>query len=288
VYGRFGPPGRPYEVTLEYREEEHAAVTPQSPWALLDNDQQWRVQPLIAEGSLRSLSASYAWDTRNDEADPSAGWLIRASIEQGLGGTLVQPPSTPTDDDQLPTPLAVEARERFTLAEVDIRKYARLSPFARVALRVLATGSADGTTLPPQRQRTLGGEGSLPGFPIFAFDCGAREHQVLRGDDEFFPFYGCDRAALAQLEYQASFPFGRRIGRSLGLGTNLGAVRWVAFIDAGRAWTEADARAGRGNEDFAADAGLGIRIGQIGAYWAFPLTDGAGGANFSNRIGRRF
>jgi hypothetical protein len=287
VYGRFDRPGRPDQIMLEYREETHESVTPRSPWSLFDNDEAWRAQPLVGEGSLRSIAATYEWDTRNDDVDPSAGWLIRAHLEQGLGGTLVQPPFAPSQEEDAPVD-GTPVRERFTLAELDVRRYARLSPYARVAARLLVTGSADGTPLPPQRQRTLGGEGSLPAFPLFAFDCGARRNAVFRDGNTFFPFYGCDRAALAQLEYQASFPFGRRISRAFGVSTDLGAVRWVAFVDAGRAWTEAAARNGRADEEFAANAGLGLRVGQFGAYWAVPLTDGAGGVNFFIRIGRRF
>jgi outer membrane translocation and assembly module TamA len=66
-------------------------------------------------------------------------------------------------------------------------------------------------------------------------------------------------------------------------------VRWAAFFDAGRAWNELDALDGRGGgeSDFSADAGLGIRIGELGFYWAYPLSGSGKGLNFFVRIGRR-
>jgi Omp85 superfamily domain len=286
-YVRFARPGQPHDLTVEYRDERHRAVAPEQPFTLLDNGDPWRAEPLVAEGTLRSLTGRYGYDTRNDPADPAAGWLVRAEVEQGQGGSLVQPGSVLFDAPES-SRAQVQARERFTLVQLDVRRYLRVSPYARVALRFFASGSVDGTALPPQRQQTLGGEGSLPGYPLFRFDCGARaDRVVLRGRD-FFQAYGCDRAAMVQAEFHAGFPFGRRVGRALGLDTELGAIRWVAFLDAGRAWTEFGARNGRTDEDFAADAGLGVRMGAVGIYWAAPLSRDADGANFFVRVGRRF
>jgi outer membrane protein assembly factor BamA len=286
-YARFARPGQPHDVTIEYRDERHRAVAPEQPFTILDNGEAWRPQPLVAEGVLRSLAARYAYDTRNDDVDPAAGWLIRAEVEQGLGGSLVQPGSVLLNAPES-VRAQVQARERFTVVQVDVRRYLRVSPYARVALRFFASGSADGTALPPQRQQTLGGEGSLPGYPLFRFDCGARTDRVVLRGHEFFDAYGCDRAAMFQAEFHAGFPLGRRIGRALGLDTQLGAIRWVAFVDAGRAWTEPGARNGRTDEDFAADAGLGVRMGAVGLYWAVPLSRHADGVNFFVRVGRRF
>ncbi|HEX2167464.1 MAG TPA: hypothetical protein VHG09_09570, partial [Longimicrobiales bacterium] len=145
----------------------------------------------------------------------------------------------------------------------------------------------DGAALPPQRQHALGGEGSLPGYRLFEFDCGARTTSVDVGGDTFHPYYGCDRMALVQLEYQAGFPFARRVSEALGLGPSLGYLaRWVAFFDAGRAWNEPGSRDGRfgGNDDFSADAGLGIRLGPLGGYWTVPLSGQGHGFNLFVRI----
>jgi hypothetical protein len=272
-------PGRPLGAELWYRREDHASVRPREPFTLFDETDPWRRQPLVAEGRLHSLTLGLAYDTRNEPDDPSYGWYVQAALEQGVGGDLELPGVDPV--------AAATARTGFTAARLDLRRYSRISPYSLFGFRVLAAGSVDGKALPPQRQHALGGEGSLPAFGQFVFDCGARNEPPEPGDASF-AYYGCDRLALVQLEYQASFPLARRIGERFGLSrifTN--SVRWVAFFDAGRAWTEPDARHGRGSggADFSADAGLGIRIAGLGAYWAFPLSGGDRPVNFFVRLG---
>jgi hypothetical protein len=287
AFVRFAPPGASHDLTVEYRDERHRAVAPESPWSLFDNEEEWRPQPLIPGGRLRSVLARLDYDTRNDESDPSAGWHVRAELEQGLGGNLRQPLTDGFEPGGQPPPDPL-SRERFTSALIDVRRYVRLGYETRAAARIVGAGSVDGTALPPQRQQTLGGEGSLPGFPLFAFDCGARDARVEVDGEPFFPFYGCDRLALLQLELQSTFPFARRAGRALGIDVG-NAARWVIFFDAGRAWNESNARNGRagGLSDFSADAGVGVRVGRLGAYWAVPITSGGEGVNFFVRIGRR-
>jgi hypothetical protein len=288
AYLRFARAGWPHDLTIAYHDERYRSVSPSSPWSLFDNDDVWRPQPVVAEGTLRSIGARMVYDTRNEMADPATGWHITAEVEQGLGGRLALPGrvfASGADTTILPP---AESRERFTSAQLDVRRYARLSPGARLAVRAFAAGSVDGSALPPQRQHALGGEGTLPGYRSFEFDCGARRGTITLRDELFFPYYGCDRVALVQLEYQASPPFAERVS----LGSSLGleySVRWVVFFDAGRAWTEPDALDGRerGANDFSADAGIGLRIGSLGAYWAVPLSSGGQGLNFFIRLGKR-
>jgi hypothetical protein len=287
AYVRYAPPGGRSDITLEYADERHRAVAPANTWSMLRRDEVWRPNPVVAEGELRTVAARFAHDSRNEDLDPSAGWLIRLGLEQGVGGGLRTPTGIETPDTG---PFITQARDRFTSGTLDVRRYARVSPYSRVALRLYASGSVDGATLPPQRQRALGGEGTLPAFGLFEFDCGARDEVVRLRSRDFFPHYGCDRAVLLQFEYQAGFPFLPRLGRSLGLPLDFGQqVRWAALLDAGHAWIEPGSRGGRDAEaGFAADAGLGVRIGQLGFYWAVPLSDHGSGVNFFVRLGRRF
>jgi hypothetical protein len=284
LYAALHRPGAPYTLQLEYRDEEHARRHALNPASILDNSGPWRPQPDIAEGALRSVTASFSWDTRNEHRDPSAGWRADVSVEQALGGSLhslslAAEPGTGSG----------EARTNFLVASADVRRYARLTPYSRIALRVVAAGSLDGGALPAQRQLALGGEGSLPGYRVMEFDCGARETVTTIGRYGFHPYYGCDRSALVQLEYQANFPFARRLAESAGIGGAVGSlVRWVAFFDAGRAWLDgaSDGRSG-GSDDFSADAGVGLRVGPVGAYWAVPLSGRGQGVNFFMRLGPR-
>lgn len=288
AYVRFARSGWPHDLTLEYREEKNRTVSVGSPWSLFDNADPWRPQPLIAEGTWRSVSANFVYDTRNDAIDPAAGWHIRIGVEQGTGGRLFVPAATRLADDSVTGPMGV--RERFTSTTFDIRRYMRLGPGTRLALRGYAAGSIDGSSLPPQRQHTLGGEGRLPGYAFHSFDCSARRTQVELDGEVHFPWYGCDQVALAQVELQGSFPLLSRqtdaIGTALGIQSS---AHWIAFFDAGRAWNETDALAGRGGgrRTFATDLGLGLRIGSLGFYWAYPLAGSDRGINFFVRLSRR-
>ena len=263
---------------LWYRREDHTSVRPREPFTLFDESDPWRAEPRVAEGRLHAIGLDLRYDTRNEPDDPSYGWFLQGGLEQGIGGALTIPGADPAGRGT--------ARTGFTEARLDLRRYSRISPYALFGFRVLAAGSADGRPLPPQRQHALGGEGSLPAFGLMRFDCGARD-RAPADDQAFLPYYGCDRMALVQLEYQASFPLARRLGDRLGLGSSFtNSVRWVAFFDAGRAWTEPDARHGRGggSVDFSADAGIGIRIAGLGAYWAIPLSGGGRPVNFFVRL----
>jgi hypothetical protein len=298
---RYARAGWPHDLTVEYRDERNASIAPGSPWSLLDNDQPWRPEPLIAEGKLRSLTGRFVYDTRNEVADPAAGWLIAAQVEQGLSGRLRRPSAVMVGGDTMP---ATPAREQFTHAAVDLRRYVRLGPGSRMAFRAFAAGSPNGLALPAQRQHSLGGEGSLPGYPTFAFDCNARNTEWTAGDQAVYPNYGCSRVALVQLEYQSAFPFLARQFGALGRSFDLEhLLRWVVFFDAGRAWNEPEALDGQGlgpglpggpppftglgARDFAADAGFGVRLGPIGIYWAVPLSSAGQGINFFIRLGPR-
>ena len=169
----------------------------------------------------------------------------------------------------------------YRFVSLDVRRFARLSPNARLALRAVAAGSPNGDPLPIFRQQSLGGFGSLPAYQNYEFDCGGHDGQFrLAGRSAF---YGCDRLLLLQVEYQARFRWlsrlGRRIGRDFGLLEN---VRGVLFFDTGRSWNEPESVGARtaGSHDFVADAGFGLRFSTLGAYWAVPLTARAQGLRF--------
>jgi Omp85 superfamily domain len=289
AYVRFARSGWPHDLTVEYRDEKHHSVVTGSPWSLFDNADPWRPEPAVGEGTLRSLSARFTYDTRNDVIDPAAGWLIVTDIEQGTGGTLRLPELlTPSGDSVVYGPAG--ARERFTHVRVDVRKFLRLGPSSRLSLRAMGAGSADGTTLPPQRQHALGGEGNLPGYALHQFDCGARRSEGEVDSRVSFPWYGCDRAALFQFEFQSIFPWLTQQAESIGRSLNIEhTLRWVLFFDAGRAWNETDSLAGRGGglADFVTDVGVGLRAAGLGLYWAVPLSDAGSGFNFFVRLGRR-
>jgi hypothetical protein len=302
-YGRIDPRESPLSATLELRLETHTAVEAGSPWALFNNDEPWRPQPLAAGGTLHSLALSTRLDTRNDVEDPTTGWFVQGQIEQalktGLGGTAARSVE-PEGTDGLPVTL--REYQLFTRGVVDVRRYNRINPTSRLNFRFLGGGSLDGSALPPQRQHVLGGEGSLPGYGFFALDCGARERRVVTGSPEgaqteFFPAYGCDRFVLGQAEYRGQLAFRLDLGlgggdgddeewSEPGGGTNLSAdLGWVLFADVGRAWSrDPDLH----DEETAADVGFGVLLGRLGVYLAIPVAEGGDGVNLFVRLNPRF
>jgi outer membrane protein assembly factor BamA len=220
---------------------------------------------------MRTLGLQARYDTRNENRDPSSGWLARAEIDLGMS---------------LRSGVAENFEDDYQYALIDLRRYARVSPSARIALRAVAAGSIKGEALPSFRQQALGGEGSLPGYEQYDFDCDGHDQPAL----DHVPYYGCDRLLLLQTEYQSNFRWlsrlGREVGRDFGLLNN---IKWVLFFNTGRTWNEEAARGQRTNgvDDFVADAGFGLRFGTIGAYWAAPLSARRNGINFFMRIGPR-
>lgn len=291
VYLEIGTPASPASFRVEFRSHEHRPVAPRAPWTLFANDRGWRPQPAIDEGELRSVAARLRYDTRNVTGDASTGWLVAADVERGIGGSLVKP-AGPDGILALHDGGPFVDDVDFTTAFIDLRRYERLGPYSRMALRAVAAGSVGGGPLPVQRQFTLGGEGTLPGYKPHSFDCGARTTTVEIDGESWHPYYGCDRMLLFQLEYETRLPFGAGAIGELGWPLDMVDVpAGVVFVNAGRAWNEPDALydRGRGQSDFAADFGFGVRIGSLGLYWARPLTGGSGaaGVNFFVRLGSR-
>ncbi|HEX8359101.1 MAG TPA: polymer-forming cytoskeletal protein [Longimicrobium sp.] len=313
VFATLAPRRSPFTATLEFRAERHLPLAAGNPWTIFRNSELWRLQPFAARGDLNSLVARVGWDARSDDDDPSAGWYFEGELERAVRSTLGQPQLIVTE---VSGPLAgvVTARpERryglFTHGFVDLRRYNRISPTARLNVRVLAAGGLDGGRLPPQREHAMGGEGSLPGFGLLSLDCGARG-EVVRvlptqgrepAEQGFYGSYGCERIALVQAEYRGNvdfrLDFSRRTDERGGVSESRlsgvwdGTLGWVFFADAGSGWG-ADEVGGLRQD--AVDAGAGILLGRLGVYAAIPVAaDGrfvrpSSGPNFFVRLNSRF
>ena len=303
VYATLSPPGSPLSLGVEARRETHRTLAVGTPWTLARNDDPWRPQPIVAEGDVTALLGTATFDTRSSAADPATGWYVRARLEQAVQSDLQRGTAyliDPGADPRLsPIPLLEPLDYRlFSSGVIDIRRYNRVDPSSRLNFRLVAGGSLDGDALPPQRQHALGGEGSLPGFPLFHFDCGARAERVYRrGRDgrttPFVPRYGCDAFSLFQAEYRGSFSF-RFLWDSVpwsdeaeededwGFVTEL-SPDWTFFVDAGQGWSYDSEE----DEELAADVGVGVLLGRLGVFVAVPVT-GGDGVNLFARIGPRF
>lgn len=304
---RYATPNESLRLGVEYTDEDQSFAAVGSPWTIRRNDGPWRAQPLVGEGRIRSVSGEFVVDRRNDPEDPSDGWYLEARATGGVGGGLTVPAYF--QPESAPATVVQGARavpNDFRTGSVDLRRYMRLGPSADLRLRGFVAGSLDGEPLPAQFQHTLGGEGSLAGFPLMAVDCGARAqtYSVFRKMDDFdtripaYASYGCDRVALFQAEYRGSFSFNLDLDPddqwvddwhwypAIDLNPS-----WALFFDAGRGWSLADqaspARLGP-DSDTLMDLGVGFFLGDIGVYWAWPLSGADRNVNFFMRIDHRF
>ena len=309
AYATLAPRTSPLSLTAEYRSERHRSLAAGSPWSIFDNSDPWRPQPLVGEGRLNSVAGIMEIDSRSDEHDPASGWYVRAEVEQALRSRLTRPAgevSAPLPVGVAPVP-AEEFDGEWMAGTIDIRRYNRISPTSRLNLRLAGGASLNDVSVPPQRQHALGGEGTLPGYPLFALDCGARTTPVQRagaGADSpaFFARYGCDSFALFQAEYRGDVAFRVDLGTWDGWGDEEdeeeeGGWRgerhidadfgWVFFVDAGAGWTSNQMFR---DEDTAVDVGAGILLGDLGIYFAVPVADDRerGGVNFFIRLAPRF
>jgi hypothetical protein len=291
AYLKYTPRASGVTALFEYRDEEHNVQAARDPWTIFDNSDAWRLQPLIAEGKLRSLHGALEIDRRNDDDFASSGFLIRSHITHGLSGELVRPGYL--------TPVATSPivfDEQFTAGLIDARVYRRVGSDATLSFRLVGGGALSDHGLPPQFQHALGGAGSLPGYSSFSADCGARSFPVAVGDEgpAFFPAYGCDRFALFSAEYRGGFDF------------HFGSVdvwdddddwdwdfdahpNWVVFFDAARGWAHDEAKQrGAFDTETLYDVGAGLLLGDLGIYTAIPLTGEDRDLRFFIRLGPRF
>lgn len=259
------------EVSLDRAEER--SIPANDPISLLRN-QAWRPNALIDDGHYTTVRGGLALDTRNDIAQPTAGWLIRARIEHGRSRDAAPLTLPPEVRDPIPP-----GDYAFSSLWLDVRRYARFNPAVRTSARFIAGGWIAGDPLPVQRRLSLGGPDILPGYPFRAFNC------VPAGlSDPSNPAL-CDRLMALQLEVRTR----SRIGLPLrsndpyltGLQSILGIHEpdVVIFADAGKSWLAGD---GPGRvpsnriprlDEWKFDLGFGMDAGGIGLYVAQPFTD---------------
>jgi hypothetical protein len=291
AYLTLRPAQQPLEVTLTYRDEDHASVFIQDPWTLRSSRHPWRPQFRASEGRYRGMELDLLWDSRDDPSLPSTGWRAHLGLRKQLGSVL-EPPFPD---------LAPDETERFTSGSLDVRRYARVGPGTRILLRGMAEGALTSDPLPGQFQRSLGGEGTLPGHRRFSADCGARS--LVRptpemDEDEFglmFPFYGCDRTALFQAELQGELPFTWNPVPEAWEQWEWASLldlhpRWSLFFNAGQGWVTGEVPPDSPREDSPtrADVGVGLFMGPLGLYWTYPLNRRDRGLNFFVRLSQRF
>lgn len=139
----------PYlQLTGGYRAEDHRSLVNETGWSFFgDGENDFRFNPGIEEGRMQSVVLSLDGGRIRDTSYRPRGAGIRAEVElgKGLGGDF-----------------------SFNRYVADARVYTRLGRYNGLSLR-LRGGYAEGSGLPVQRGFTLGGIGSVRGYPQNAF-----------------------------------------------------------------------------------------------------------------------
>jgi hypothetical protein len=284
-------------LSVDWGDERWAAVDARNVFSIFRNGSAWRANPVVDAGRFHTAVARANLDTRNDEINPSTGWLILAEYEHGVGRV-----TNAGDASALsgPTPLSEISYGRGLL---DLRRYNRLSPTSWVNARLVLGGWLHGDELPLERRFSVGGAGTIPGFDFRKYQPGIVD--VSQCSDSGQPPSGnpaqCDRVALAQLEYRnelhsslLDFLNSRPI-RLRGIGFTVQPTA-VAFVDAGRGWLvgqpsgtlQYNSHSLPRFGTFRTDVGLGLDLGIFGIYGAKAVSSSKEPANIFLRVHRRF
>jgi len=294
VAGRaFVQPERALRLDLELRHDWQTSVTARDPWTVFRNDQAWRPNPPIDDGHYTTVTGTVTFDTRNDRLDPTAGWFLRARVENARSKDVTPQAGVPT---AVRAPIPTDGSYQFSRLFFDFRRYTRISPSGRVNLRVFGGGWIGGDALPLQQRVSIGGPDPLTGYGF--------RHTACSGDIIDPAFSGtqlaaCDRVILAQAEYRGHVSLHWAYGASApeDEGTkSLFALRGadlVVLAEAGQAWLlgsgpgrlPADRLPTLGS--WLADLGLGIDVGGLGLYVAKAVTAGER-LRFTLRLDHRF
>src|SRR5258705_693267 len=182
--------------SVDWSDERWTPVSERRVFSIFRNGSTWRANPLVDAGRFHLAVARANIDTRNDEINPSTGWLILAEYEHGSGRVTDAGTASPLARPAPPSQL------NYSRMLLDLRRYNRLSPTTWINGRLVLGGWLHGDQLPLERRFSVGGIGTIPGFDFRKFQPGTLD--VSQCSDGIAPPAGnpaqCERVALAQLE----------------------------------------------------------------------------------------
>jgi outer membrane protein assembly factor BamA len=292
--------GRAFEATVSYSDERWGDRRTRDPWTIFRNNEPWRENPVLDEGTFHLVNGTLRYDTRSDVDHPWTGWFIQADYEYGTG--TISRYGLAAVGTRTETAGGATAYDRLM---VDVRRYNRIAPGSQLNFRLVGGGWLSGDDLPMQRRFSLGGPGTLGGYDFRrvagrpdVWQCSTTS--VLDVAQPIGSPAHCERFAMAQVEYRGDMQFDlfgvldeERDRRRAGWGRG---TEWVAFADVGRGWlvgapddglTYAKGRV-PGLSTFRTDVGLGLVLDNVGVYVAKALTDRGAPFNVFVRLRPRF
>jgi len=203
-------------VSLEYVDEDVHSLSGNNPFTLFGWDKEFRENPAINEGEERALSLEWVYDSRDNIRFPRKGWFSTMSVEsspRGLGGDF-----------------------SYNLFRADIRRYNMVFGVHSLNIRLLT--ALGGKNLPPHKWFTIGGVGTLRGYP----DLSETGSDLLLGNIEYrFPIRGLHWKPLRLV---------------------FNEIQGICFVDAADAWSKQWKLSG-----LRTDAGFGVSGANIFSYF---------------------
>jgi len=289
----FLQPERPLRLSFEVRHDWQTSADARDPWTVFRNAQAWRPNPPVDDGHYTTLSGVATLDTRNDPAEPTAGWFVSARFDNGRSRDVSPQTGVPT---AVRPAIPTDGSYQFSRVWLDVRRYTRVSPSGRINLRLLAGGWAGGDALPLQQRLSIGGADPLTGYGF--------RHSACNRDIVDPAFAGsrvaaCDRAILAQAEYRGhislhwAYSSSRPEDEQARPLFALQGPDLVVLADAGQAWLVGNGPGRLPSNrlptlgSWLADLGLGVDWSGFGLYVAKAVTAGEP-LRFMVRLDHRF
>jgi hypothetical protein len=182
-------------LSADWSDERWSSAGTRRVFSVFRNGTAWRANPVVDAGRFHLGVLRANVDTRNDEINPSTGWLILAEYERGTGRlTDIAPTSPPLRPAGTPT-------VTYGRGLVDLRRYNRLSPTTWINARLVLGGWLHGDELPLERRFSVGGIGTIPGFDFRKYEPGTLDVSQCsrRGQPPPGNPAQCARVGLAQL-----------------------------------------------------------------------------------------
>jgi hypothetical protein len=279
-------------LTASFSHERWSSRRARDVFTLFRDDDNWRINPEVDNGTVHVAELDFNLDTRTSEINPWAGWFINASYEHGQG----------LHADPASTGVLNNPEQSYGRGFLDVRRYNRISPKRQINARLVLGGWLGGDRLPLERRLSVGGIGTLPGFDFRRVGIGTDVGQCSSdlSDPAGRPAQ-CDRVALAQVEYRHElvselFDMFNRNGFHVRGAVFRVKPTAVVFADAGRGWLVGDREGSLtypstsfpGFDTFRTDVGAGLDLGILGLYVAKAVSSGKEPANFFIRIRDRF